>query len=397
MEKRNMKHYVGLDVSVKETSVCIVDEAGKICREVKVPSHPEDLAAALNDPAWRLERIGLGAGPLSQWLFSGLGEAGLPAVCIETRHTKAFLKAQVNKSDRNDARGIAQMMRVNLFRPVHVKTLTSQKRRALLTARKILQEKAVAIENDIRGLLRNFGLKVGGVGLGKFDERIRELVEGMPELVEIMEPLLAARQKLREMFTKLHRKLLLIVRNDGVCRRLMTIPGVGPVVSLAFKSTIDVPARFKNSKAVGPSLGLTPVLNQSGESRRTGRVSLCGDNMMRASNLDRRLRVPLDQQGHAGGRLTQHWTITPSTRRREPFPNMSSAARRKDVLRGTMDEVSSLGLLYRPCYGAIRTRVRLGHLIILIPCWGSHRADPEEKRGPAKDINRRAAERPENA
>ncbi len=278
-----MKHYVGLDVSVKETSVCIVDEAGKVCRELKVPSHREDLVDALKDSTWRIERIGLEAGPLSQWLFSGLAEAGLPAVCIETRHTKAFLKAQqVNKSDRNDARGIAQMMRVNLFRPVHVKTLTSQKRRALLTARKILQEKAVAIENDIRGLLRNFGLKVGGVGLGKFDERIRELVEGMPELVEIMEPLLAARQKLREMFTKLHRKLLLIVRNDGVCRRLMTIPGVGPVVSLAFKSTIDVPARFKNSKAVGPSLGLTPVLNQSGESRRIGRVSLCGDNTMRA-------------------------------------------------------------------------------------------------------------------
>ena len=277
-----MKHYAGLDVSVKETSVCVIDEAGKIYREVKVASHPEDLVAVLGDPAWRLERIGLEAGPLSQWLFSGLAEAGVPAVCIETRHTKAFLKAQVNKTDRNDARGIAQMMRVNLFRPVHVKTLTSQKRRALLTARKILQDKAVAIENDIRGLLRNFGLKVGVVGVVKFDERIRELVEGMPELIEIMESLLAARQKLREMFTALHRKLLSIVRGDGVCRRLMTVPGVGPVVSLAFRATIDIPARFKNSKAVGPSLGLTPVLNQSGESLRVGRVSLCGDEMMRA-------------------------------------------------------------------------------------------------------------------
>lgn len=276
-----MTHYAGLDVSVKETAVCIMDDAGEICRELKVPSHPEDLVGVLKDPAWRLARIGLEAGPLSQWLFSGLAEACLPVVCIETRHTKAFLKAQVNKSDRNDARGIAQMMRVNLFRPVHVKTLTSQKRRALLTARKLLQDKAIAIENDIRGLLRNFGLKVGVIGVVKFDERIRELVEGMPELIEIMEPLLAARQKLREMFTKLHRKLLLIVRDDDVCRRLMTIPGVGPVVSLAFRATIDIPARFKNSKAVGPSLGLTPVLNQSGESRRVGRVSLCGDDMMR--------------------------------------------------------------------------------------------------------------------
>ena len=277
-----MKHYAGLNVSVKETSVCVIDEAGTICREVKVPSHPRDLVEALKGPAWRIERIGLEAGPLSQWLFSGLADAGLPAVCIETRHTKAFLKAQVNKSDRNDARGIAQMMRVNLFRPVHVKTLTSQKRRALLTARKLLHEKALAIENDIRGLLRNFGLKVGAVGVGMFDVRIRELVEGAPEIAEIMGPRLAARQKLREMFTTLHRKLLSVVRDDGVCRRLMTIPGFGPVVSLAFVATIDIPARFKNSKAVGPSLGLTPVLHQSGESLRVGRVSLCGDAMMRA-------------------------------------------------------------------------------------------------------------------
>ena len=113
-----MKHYAGLDVSVKETSICIVDEAGRICREMKVVSHPEDLLAVLCDPAWRLERVGLEAGPLSQWLFSGLAEAGVPAICIETRHAKAFLKAQVNKSDRNDARGIAQMMRVGLFQPV---------------------------------------------------------------------------------------------------------------------------------------------------------------------------------------------------------------------------------------------------------------------------------------
>lgn len=137
---------------------------------------------------------------------------------------EAFLKAQVNKTDRNDARGIAQMMRVNLFRPVHVKTLTSQKRRALLTARKLLQEKAIAIENDIRGLLRNFGLRVGIVGKLGFDARIRELVEVVPELVEIMAPLLSARKKLREEFARLHRKVLEIAKDDTVCNRLMTIP-----------------------------------------------------------------------------------------------------------------------------------------------------------------------------
>lgn len=171
-----MKHYAGLDVSVKDTSICIVDESGTICREIKVASHPEDLTAALSDSAWRIERAGLEAGPLSQWLFSGLAEAGIPAACIETRHAKAFLRAQVNKSDRNDARGIAQMMRVGLFRPVHVKTLASQKRRALLAARKLLLDKAMAIENDVRGLLRNFGLKVGLVGVAGFENRIRDLV-----------------------------------------------------------------------------------------------------------------------------------------------------------------------------------------------------------------------------
>ncbi|MBP0614846.1 IS110 family transposase [Jiella mangrovi] len=277
-----MKHYAGLDVSMKETSVCIVDETGAVCREMKVISHPDDLARVLQNPAWQIDRIGLEAGPLSQWLFSGLAEAGLPAICIETRHAKAFLKAQVNKTDRNDARGIAQMMRVNLFRPVHAKTLTNQRRRALLTARRLLQEKAIAIENDIRGLLRNFGLKVGVVGTAGFDARIRDLVDDKPELGEIMTPLLAARQKLRETFMELHRKLLLIARDDAVCRRLMTIPGVGPVTSLAFISMIDAPARFANSRAVGPALGLTPTLHQSGESHRVGRISLCGDGMVRS-------------------------------------------------------------------------------------------------------------------
>src|SRR3954453_14755211 len=236
-----MQHYAGLDVSLKETSICILDETGKICREIKVASHPEDLLRILQDPAWQFERVGLEAGPLSQWLFSGLAEAGLPVVCIETRHVKAFLKAQMNKSDRNDGRGIAQMIRFNLIRPVHVKTLTSQKRRALLTARKVLQEKAIAVDNDIRGLLRNFGLKVVPIGASRFETRTRELVDGMPELAEIIDPLLEARRKLRELFAVLHRKLLVIVRDDTVCRRLMTVPGVGPVVSMAFTATIDVP------------------------------------------------------------------------------------------------------------------------------------------------------------
>src|SRR4051794_16584623 len=165
-ETRSMKHYAGLDVSVEETSVCILDETGRICREVKVTSHPEDLLRILQDPIWHFERIGLEAGQLSRCLLDARADAALLVFCTKTRHAKAFLKAQVNKSDRNDARGIAQMMRVNLFRPVHVKTLTSQKRRGLLTARKHLPEKAVALGEDNRGPLVDFGLQGGGVGGG---------------------------------------------------------------------------------------------------------------------------------------------------------------------------------------------------------------------------------------
>jgi transposase len=282
MEKRSMDHFAGLDVSVKETSVCIVDDTGKIVREVKVASEPEALLAALKNPAYHFKRVGLEAGPLSQWLFSVLTEAGLPVICVETRHMRAALKAQINKTDRNDARGIAQMMRVGLYRPVHVKTLRSQKLRMLLTHRKLLQSKAIAVENDLRATLRNFGLKVGVVGTVKFEARIKELVENLPDLSELVEPLLIVRRTLREQIGVLHRRLLAVVRYDDVCRRLMTVPGVGPVVALTYRATVDVPARFKNSKAVGAVFGLTPSKYQSGEIDRTGGISRCGDEMMRA-------------------------------------------------------------------------------------------------------------------
>jgi len=281
MEKRSMDNFAGLDVSVKETSVCIVDETGKISREVKVASEPVALLAVLKNPTCRFKRIGLEAGPLSQWLFSALAEAGLPMICVETRHMRAALKAQINKTDRNDARGIAQMMRVRLYRPVHVKTLRSQKLRMLLTHRKLLQSKAIAVENDLRATLRNFGLKVGMVGTAKFEVRIKDLVENLPDLAALVEPLLIVRRVLREQIAILHRRLLVIVRDDEVCRRLMTIPGVGSVVALTYRATVDVPARFRKSKSVGAVFGLTCSKYQSGEVDWDGRISRCGDEMMR--------------------------------------------------------------------------------------------------------------------
>jgi transposase len=276
-----MDHFVGLDVSVKETSVCIVDDTGRIVKEVKAASEPQALLKVLGNPAYRFKRIGLEAGPLSQWLFSGLAEAGLPVVCVETRHMQAVLKAQINKTDRNDARGIAQMMRAGLYRPVHVKTLRSQKLRMLLTHRKLLQSKAIAIENDLRGTLRNFGLKVGMVGKVRFEARIKELVESLPDLAELVEPLLIVRRWLRELRGMRHRRLVASVREVVVCQRLMTTPGVGPVVALTYRATVDVPARFRKSKAVGAVFGLTCARYQSGEIDWSGRISRCGDEMMR--------------------------------------------------------------------------------------------------------------------
>jgi transposase len=280
-EKRSMDHFAGLDVSVKETSVCIVDETGKIIREVKVASEPEALLAVLASPAYHFKRIGLEAGPLSQWLYNALAEAGLPVICVETRHMRAALKAQINKTDRNDARGMAQMMRVGLYRPVHVKTLRSQKLRMLLTHRKLLQSKAIAIDNDLRGTLRNFGLKVGMVGATRFEARIKELIENSSDLAVLVEPLLVVRRVLREQLGILHRRLLAVVRDDDVCRRLMTVPGVGPVVALTYRATVDVPARFRKSKSVGAVFGLTCAKYQSGEIDHSGAISRCGDEMMR--------------------------------------------------------------------------------------------------------------------
>src|SRR5438045_7117126 len=182
-----MDHFAGLDVSVKETRVCIVDDTGRIVREVRVANEPEALLQVRGNPIDRFKRIGLEAGPLSQWLFSALAEAGLPVICVETRHMRAVLQAQINKTDRNDARGMAQMMRVGLYRPVHVKMLRSQKLRMLLTNRKLLQSKAIAIDNDLRGTLRNLGLMVGVVGTVIFEEHIRQIVEGIPVLIGLFE------------------------------------------------------------------------------------------------------------------------------------------------------------------------------------------------------------------
>ena len=278
-----MDHFAGLDVSVKETSVCIVDETGKIVREVKVASEPEALLQVLTNPGYHFKRIGLEAGPLSQWLYSALAEAGLPVICVETRHMRAVLKAQINKTDRNDARGIAQLVRLGWFRQVHVKSEEAERTRTLLVNRQQLLSKALDIENSVRGSLKVFGLRVGVVARRGFEARVLELVADDPILLAVTEPMLRVRQALLEEFERLDRLCQQLARRDPVCRRLMTVPGVGVVVALTYRTGVDAPERFSKSRDVGAHFGLTPKRYSSGQTDYDGRISRCGDEMVRTA------------------------------------------------------------------------------------------------------------------
>jgi transposase len=278
-----VEHYAGLDVSLEQTSVCVVDARGQVVREAKVASEPEALVRFLCARGPGIIRVGLEAGPLSQWLHAGLVSAGLEVVLLETRHVKAALSAMTVKTDRRDARGIAQLLRLGWYRPVHAKSANAQEVRALLTGRKLIQGKLLDIESGIRGVLRGFGLKVGPISRGRFDARIRELVEGQAMLETVVGSMLAARTALQAEFARLHRALLALVRADPVCRQLMSVPGVGAVVAITFRSGVDDPARFRRSRDIGPHFGLTPRKYQSGERDVTGSISKVGDRMVRTA------------------------------------------------------------------------------------------------------------------
>jgi transposase len=277
-----MDHYAAIDVSLELSSVCIVDAAGKVVKESKVETHPEALVKFFKDFGLSLTRIGLEAGPLSQWLYAGLTEAGFETVLMETRHVKKALSASTVKTDRRDARGMAQLLRMGWFRPVHAKSVGSQEVRALLVARKQLQQKLSDIALSLRGILRGFGLKVGDVTQKAFEARIRELVTGHAMLEQIAEAMLSARTILLTEFNKLHKSALDIVRHDEVCRRFMTTPSVGAIVAITYKSALDDPSRIKKSKNAGPLFGLTPKRYQSGETDITGGITRAGDAMVRA-------------------------------------------------------------------------------------------------------------------
>ena len=272
-----MEHYAGIDVSLELSSVCVVDATGRIVREAKVASEPDALIAWFCGLGIEVARVGLEAGPLSQWLYAAMREAGLAVELLETRHVRDAFKAMPVKTDRKDARGIAQLMRLGWFRPVHCKSLPAQETRALLTTRKLLQSKRLDVEMSLRGVLRGFGLKVGPTTARSFPVRVRELVEGHPTLTAVAEALLAARDALGDQLRGLEKRLRDQAREDERIRLLMTAPGVGAIVALTFVAAVDDPGRFRSSKAVGAHFGLTPRRYQSGETDVTGRISKIGD------------------------------------------------------------------------------------------------------------------------
>ncbi len=278
-----MDHYAGIDVSLEYSSVCVVDADGKIVSESKVASEPEALIARFGRLGLSLARIGLEAGPLSQWLFAAMQKAGLAVELLETRHVRNAFKAMPVKTDRKDARGIAQLMRLGWFRPVHCKSVAAQEIRALLTARKLVQSKLHDVEMSLRGVLRGFGLKVGPTTPRGFAGRIKELVAEHPSLEVIAQALLAVRAVLLREFNGFEKRVRTAARCDARARLLMSTPGVGAIVSLTVACAIDDPARFKRSKMVGAHFGLTPKKYQSGETDITGRISKIGDEGVRTA------------------------------------------------------------------------------------------------------------------
>ena len=265
-----MSHYAGLDVSLEETAICVVDGTGRIVREARAASEPEALMAALSKIDLPLTRIGLEACSLTAWLHDELRAAGWPVICIETRQANAAMKTMPNKTDRNDARALAQIMRTGWYRQVHVKS-----RQCRLWMR--------SIENVVRAVLREAGVKLGTPSRAAFAGRVRALAGDDVALQPLVEPLLAILATMLDQLTRLTKQVLDIVRGEKVCRRLMSVPGVGPISALAFRATVDRPERFRRSRDVGAHLGLTPARYQSGETDIQGKVSRCGDELARTA------------------------------------------------------------------------------------------------------------------
>jgi transposase len=279
-----MTYYAGLDVSLRSTHICVIDDDGELLAEGKTDSEVADIIAFLDEVDIEITEVGFEAGTLTQYLTYGLQFAGYEVVCMEARQVKAALSAMRNKTDKNDARGIAQLLRSGWYSRVHVKSIESHQIRALLSSRKAVLAKCIDLEQEIRGLFKVFGIKLPArLGHGSFDPKVRPLIEADQELSQSLLPMLDARLVLYRTFLKLEYRVRNLAKQDPICQRLMTAPGVGPITALTYKAGVDDPTRFRRSRTVAAHLGLTPRRFQSGEIDFDGHISRAGDANVRST------------------------------------------------------------------------------------------------------------------
>jgi transposase len=277
-----LRHSTSRCVSLRTVNLCVIDENGELVAEAKLDSEVTDIIAWLDGLGLDITQVGLEAGTLCQYLTYGLQSAGYAVVCMEARQVKAALSAMRNKTDKNDARGIAQLLRSGWYSAVHVKSMQSHRIRALLSSRKAVLGKCIDLENEIRGLFKVFGIKLAPkLGHGAFDGAVRGIIEADDALSHALLPLLDARLVLYRAFRELDNRTRHLAQADPVCQRLMTAPGVGFVTALTFKAGVDDPTRFKRSRTVAAHFGLTPRRFQSGEMDIDGHISRCGDPEVR--------------------------------------------------------------------------------------------------------------------
>jgi transposase len=279
-----MGMFAALDVSQEETAICVVRPDGTLVAEAKVPTCPDAIADWLMERTEGLERVGMETGPLAVWLWNALSERQVPIVCIDARHANGVLKMMPNKTDRHDARGLAQIVRTGWFKVAQIKSHEAYVNRAMLTAREALVGMRVKIENEIRGLLKTFGV-IFGKRVGGFRRRAEEIIEGelavAPELLPIFEALTQARRDILAQIAALDSRIRSVARKNPTVCLLMTAPGVGPITAMAVVAAFDDASRFRRSSSVGAYLGLTPRRYESGEISRNGRVSKRGDGFTR--------------------------------------------------------------------------------------------------------------------
>lgn len=277
-----MEYYAGLDVSEETTSVCVIDARGRLVLKAKAATDPDALAALLGRFGGALALVGLEAGALTPWLARELAALGVAVAVIETRRMKAYAKASAVKTDRRDARMIAQALRAGLYQAVHVKGEAAHKLRLALSARAMLLAQARRLQVKIRGDLKPFGIRLGKVAAGGFAARVKQRLAERPDLLALVAPLLDMRAELLAQMRRYDRDIKRHAAGDAVCRRLMTVPGVGPITAFAFKATVDRPERFARSADVPALFGLVPRIDKSGDHEHIGPISKAGDAMMRS-------------------------------------------------------------------------------------------------------------------